>query len=298
MSKVITSRKEIDFSLDDLPSMPLPTDVLMVRPDHFSVDYVINPHMAANVGKVDKAKAMKEWEAVKDAFGSTGLTVHTIDDQPGLPDMVFCANQSLPFKNANGDREVIMSIMHSEHRKPEVPYIEEWYRSQEYTVHHPGYKVIKDFEGMGDAIWHSGRKLLWGGYGFRSSLEAYEFVSDKFAVPVIVLKLTSDKFYHLDTCFCMLNEDTALIYPDAFSKKSLEMIRHLIPNVLEADTVEAEERFACNATCPDGKHVLIQKGCLKTNQMLKDAGFTIIELETEEFIKSGGSVFCMKMLTW
>lgn len=298
MSKVITSRKEIDFSLDDLPSMPLPTDVLMVRPDHFSVDYVINPHMAANVGKVDKAKAMKEWEAVKDAFGSTGLTVHTIDDQPGLPDMVFCANQSLPFKNANGDREVIMSIMHSEHRKPEVPYIEEWYRSQEYTVHHPGYKVIKDFEGMGDAIWHPGRKLLWGGYGFRSSVEAYEFVSDKFAVPVIVLKLTSDKFYHLDTCFCMLNEDTALIYPDAFSKKSLEMIRHLIPNVLEADTVEAEERFACNATCPDGKHVLIQKGCLKTNQMLKDAGFTIIELETEEFIKSGGSVFCMKMLTW
>jgi N-dimethylarginine dimethylaminohydrolase len=298
MPKVITSPKEIDFTVQDLYRMPIPTQVLMVRPNNFSVDYVINPHMEGNIGKVDKAKAMQEWEAVRDAFASTGLMVHVIEDQPGMPDMVFCANQSLPFINPQGGREVVMSIMHSEHRKPEVPFIEEWYLENGYTVHHPGYKVIRDFEGMGDAIWHPGRRLLWGGYGFRSSIEAYEFVKNKLGVRVIALKLVNDSFYHLDTCFCTLDENTVLIYPDAFSKKSVEMIRALFPRVIEADAEESVSLFACNATCPDGKHVLIQKGCDKTKKQLQDAGYSVIELETGEFLKSGGSVFCMKMLTW
>jgi N-dimethylarginine dimethylaminohydrolase len=298
MPKVITTLKELDFDLKFVPKMPLPSKVLMVRPNHFSIDYVINPHMEGNVGKVDKEKALQQWEAIREAFVSTGLEMHVIEDQPGMPDMVFCANQSLPYKNAQGGLEVVMGIMHSDHRKPEVPFIEEWYIEQGYTVHHPGYKVIKDFEGMGDAIWHPGRRLLWGGYGFRSSLEAYDFVSVKLKVPVIALKLTTETFYHLDTCFCMLDEKSVLIYPGAFGKKSLELIREFIPNVYEADAREAEELFACNATCPDGDHVLIQKGCVNTIETLKNAGYTIIELETGEFLKSGGSVFCMKMLTW
>jgi hypothetical protein len=57
MAQVITSADQINFSIADRPSMPLPTDVLMVRPLHYSVDYVINPHMADQVGNVDTIEA-------------------------------------------------------------------------------------------------------------------------------------------------------------------------------------------------------------------------------------------------
>ncbi|MGD8749416.1 MAG: hypothetical protein PVI44_13210, partial [Balneolaceae bacterium] len=60
MAKLITKASQIDFTLDDIPTMPLPTEALMVRPLHYAVDYVINPHMADQVGNVDKIEAINE----------------------------------------------------------------------------------------------------------------------------------------------------------------------------------------------------------------------------------------------
>lgn len=298
MANVITSVNQLDFTLSDLDSYPLPTRAFMVEPTHFTVEYIINPHMAGNIGKIDKEKAWDEWRAIRDTFLSLDLAVHEIEGQEGLPDMVFCANQSLPFLDEDGDKQAIMSIMHADQRKEEVPYIEQWYRQNGYEINYLDEDKVEDFEGMGDAIWHTGKKLLWGGYGFRSSVEAYEEVAELTGAPVVALELVSDEFYHLDTCLCMLNKESALVYKKAFTDEGLKLIDALFENVIEADEEEALKLFACNATCPDGKNVLIQKGCDTTNDKLVDAGFLVHQLETGEFLKSGGSVFCMKMLLW
>ncbi|HKJ46236.1 MAG TPA: arginine deiminase-related protein [Balneolales bacterium] len=297
MSKIITRPGQLDFSLSESENMPLPSSVLMVKPTYFSVDYVINPHMEGNIGNVDKEEALREWESIRDTFNKLGITVHEIDGEPGLPDMVFCANQSLPYTN-DKTKHVVMSIMHSAQREDEVAFIEQWYRMNGYEIHHLKPKEISDFEGMGDAIWHSGKKLIWGGYGYRSSIKAYETISDIFDVPVIALKLTKPAFYHLDTCFCSLNAESALIYPKAFTDEGLALLDQMIPNLYYANDHEAKDLFACNATCPDGKNVIIQKGCTEVNKTLNNAGFTIHEVDTAEYLKSGGSVFCMKMLVW
>jgi N-dimethylarginine dimethylaminohydrolase len=298
MAQLITAADQLDFGIDDIPSMPLPTKVLMVRPLHYAVDYVINPHMANQVGKVDTIQAHNEWELVRTLFDQIGLQVRIIEDQEGLPDMVFCANQSLPYIDEEDKRHVIMSIMHADQRKKEVPYIEQWYRQNGYEVHFLDENKIEDFEGCGDAIWHTGRRLLWGGYGFRSSPKAYEAISESFGVPIVTLELVNESFYHLDTCFCVLDENTALIYPDAFTEEGLNLIHNIFDEVIEASKYEAEELFACNASCPDGRNVIIQQGCTDVNKKLRDAGFSVHEVSTYEFLKSGGSVFCMKMLLW
>src|SRR6056297_497613 len=298
MKKVYTSADQIDFTLDDISVMPAPKQVLTVNPTYFDVEYVINPHMKAHVGNVDKMQALNEWEHLVDGYEELGFKVHQLDGVEGLPDMVFCANQSLPFIDEKGNRKALMSIMHSPERKDEVPYIEKWYREQGYEIEYLNDSAVDDFEGMGDALWHFKKRLLWGGYGFRSSLKAYNQIVEKFDVPVVALELTDDKFYHLDTCMAMLNKDSVLIYPDAFKKEGLDMIYKLFDNVIEATQYEAEKLFAVNATCPDGKNVLIQQGCTDVNQKLRDAGFSVHEYSTFEFIKSGGSVFCMKMLLW
>ncbi|MDZ7658189.1 dimethylarginine dimethylaminohydrolase family protein [Fodinibius sp.] len=298
MAQVITSADQIDFTVDDRPSMPLPTEVLMVRPLHYSVDYVINPHMADQVGKVDKIEANNEWNLVRSLFDQIGMNINVIEDQEGLPDMVFCANQSLPYIDEDGNTHVFMSIMHADERKDEVPYIEQWYRQNGYKIHYLDEDKINDFEGCGDAIWHTGKRLLWGGYGYRSSLEAYETISDTFDVPILALELVDESFYHLDTCLCVLDEHTALIYPDAFTEEGLEMINKMFDKVIHASKYEAEKLFACNASCPDGRNVIIQQGCTDVNKNLRDHGFSVHEVSTYQFLKSGGSVFCMKMLLW
>lgn len=298
MSTVITSVDQIDFKRSDLKSMPAPEKVLMVEPTHFDVEYVINPYMKSQIGEVDKIQALNEWEHLRDGYEELGYTVDTLEGVEGYPDMVFCANQSLPYISPDGEKHVLMSVMHAEQRKGEVPFIEKYYRRQGYQIHHINDQNVDSFEGMGDALWHLKHGLIWGAYGFRSSLGVYNQISDIFDVPVIALELQREEFYHLDTCLSVLNEKTALVYSDAFTEEGMKLIRAIFDTVIEATAYEAEKLFAVNAVCPDGKNVLIQQGCTDVNQKLRDAGFYVHEYSTYEFLKSGGSVFCMKMLLW
>lgn len=298
MGKVITSVGQLDFNLSELEPMPAPGKVLLVKPTYFSVEYVINPHMEGHIGDVDKLAAQNEWEHLKAAYEELGLYVHVEEGQRGYPDMVFCANQSLPNISKEGKKEVIMSVMHSDQRKDEVPFIKKVYQDSSYDILHLDQSRFSDFEGMGDAIWHFKKRLIWGGFGFRSTKDVYDVISEIFKTPVIALGLIDERFYHLDTCFCVLDSTTALIYPEAFTDEGKALIYALFDTVIEASKYEAENLFACNATCPDGKNVFIQQGCVDVNQKLKDAGFKVHEFSTYEFLKSGGSVFCMKMLLW
>jgi N-dimethylarginine dimethylaminohydrolase len=188
--------------------------------------------------------------------------------------------------------------MHAPERQAEVPHFERFFESQDYAIRTLPDDVATDFEGMGDAIWHPGHYLLWGGYGFRTGRSAYDALSTMLDVPIVALKLDDPDFYHLDTCFSVLDADSVLIYPEVFTSEGRALIDHFFSTVIEAPEDEARSQFACNAHCPDGEHVLIQTGCSTTNQRLRRAGFTPIELDTSEFLKSGGSVFCMKLMIW
>lgn len=297
MSQLYTSADSIDFTVEDLEEMPQPHRVLMVKPSYFDVEYVINPHMKGQIGKVDSMRAKSEWDFLVTGFKELGFDVQILEGEEGLPDMVFCANQSLPYSDGE-TQKVIMSRMFAGQRKKEVAIIEKWFEKQDYEILHLNSDSVDTFEGMGDALWHPKKKLLWGGYGFRTSKEVYGEISELLDVPVILLELVDDRFYHLDTCMCMLSSDCVMIYPDAFSEKSLEMIYKMFDRVIESSSYEAEKLFSVNAVCPDGKNVMIQQGCTDVNKKLRDAGFSIHEYSTFQFLKSGGSVFCMKLLYW
>ncbi len=298
MPKVVTSVSELDFMLNEIEAMPVPHKVLVVNPSHFDVEYVINPHMAGHIGDINKRLALKEWEALRKGYENLGLYVHEVPGEVGFPDMVFCANQSLPNITKDGTKQVVMSVMHTPQRKGEVSHIQKVYEESSYEIVHLDETKFTDFEGMGDAIWHYKKRLIWGGYGYRSSLDVYVHISKIFQTPVIALELIDDRFYHLDTCFCVLNEETVMIHSEAFNEEGLKLINSIFSNVIDTNEHEAAELFACNATCPDGKNVLIQEGCVEANIALEEAGFIVHEFRTNEYLKSGGSVFCMKMMLW
>ena len=284
--------------LEALPEIPRPNRVLLTTPEHFRVAYVINPHMEGNVGTVDPDEAWAQWERLREAYDRLGVDVEVLEGEGGLPDMVFCANQSLPYQTPGGERGVVISRMHAPQRKPEVEHYAGFFEGEGYDVRHLDGDLPGDFEGMGDAIWHPGRYLLWGGHGYRTDKEVYERLSAALGFPVVALRLTDPAFYHLDTCFCPLDERTVLIYPGAFDEDGLALIHHYFERVIEAPENEARDLFACNAHSPDGQHVIIQRGCTETVEKLREAGYEPVEVDTDEFLKSGGSVFCMKLMFW
>jgi N-dimethylarginine dimethylaminohydrolase len=286
------------FDVATLPAIPRPGRVLLTTPAHFRVEYVINPHMEGNIGTVDPERARAQWEAVRAAYERVGFEAHVVEGAEGLPDMVFCANQTLPYRTPGGETGVVLSRMHAPQRKAEVPFFARFFRDQGYEVRALDDDLPGDFEGMGDALWHPGRYLLWGGYGYRTDRGVYERFTEKLGFPVLPLSLTDPDFYHLDTCLCPLDEATALYFPGAFDEEGLALLRAHFERLLEAPEDEARRLFACNAHSPDGRQVLIQRGCKDTNAALTKAGYEVVELDTDEFLKSGGSVFCMKVMFW
>lgn len=293
---LVSSREKIRFDLADLDVQPAPRNVLMVDPQHFKVTYVINPYMEGQVGRVDQARAAAQWESVADAYEHLGLEILKMTGPPDLPDMVFCANQTLPGLNRDGRRQVLLSRMASVERQPEVDYFQTFFTSRGYSVSR--LDRPDRLEGCGDAIWHHDLRLLWCGHGFRSDPEGFEEACTLFDVTGILLELRDESFYHLDTCLAIVDRETALWVPPAFSSESAGLIERLIPRLIEVPRDEAISLLACNAHSPDGKNVLIQSGCTQTADRLREAGFTVRELDTSEFLKAGGSVFCMKQMVW
>lgn len=288
-------------SLDQLPEnllkscavMPLPMTMLMCPPDYFDVVDVKNPHMEGNIGKVDKNKTRMQWESVRDAFTGAGAAVELIKPVPDCEDMVFCANQTFAGISKAGEKLCLLSQMKHASRQREVSAFGQWFKEKGYRVE--SLPKPMGFEGSGDAIWHPGRGLVWGGSGFRSQPESYPYVSELFGVPVIRLPLRSERFYHLDTCFCAIDEQTVLVHARSLTEEGMAMIRAVFANVVDCDDEEANEKMACNATAIGGKHVIIQRGSVRTVGALKELGYKVTEVETSEYMKSGGSVFCMKM---
>jgi len=282
-------------------SLPAKQRVLMVDPEFFDIQYSINPFMRdeqGNLKRIDKAKARQQWNALADVYRDLGLDVVVLKGHPNLPDMVFAANQSFPYWSLDKNvPAVVMARMESAFRKPEVPFFAEWFEGEHYHI-----QEISDpeltFEGNGDVLVQGNRPVIWAANGPRTSSAVADALIGVTGYEVVTLTLRHHFFYHLDTCFSILNDTTVAYFPGAFDAADLKKIEQGFSKRIEIGLDECKDAFAGNCHSPDGKHVILQKGAPQFVAALKANGFEPIEVETSEYIKAGGSVFCMKMMVY
>ena len=255
--------------------------VLMCEPTFFdTLDYSINPWMKP--GTIDGKKAMSEWHALVKAYESQGINVEVIEQQKGVPDMVFATDQGIV-----QDKTVLLSRFWTKERRGEGKYYEEWFRNHGYTIKRLPNDVY--LEGNGDSyLWND---KLFIGVGYRADNETCKTVSKLLAKEVIPLQIIDPKFYHLDVGFFPLNQETVFYYPPAFSEESRGVLQKLVSNLIEFTEDEANG-FCANSVVTD-HHVVHQKGNETFKTKLQDLGYTSIEVETGEFMKSGGGAHCL-----
>ncbi len=280
----------------DLPAVAKPMRVLMGDPHAFDVVEMINVHMADEHGQlnpINKTQALQQWRAVADAYESIGVQVSTLDAGDPHPDAVFTANPSMALPLPNNRLEVWLGKMAHPSRRGETAFHKSFFENTGITTR-PMPDSVSKFEGCGDAIHHPGRFLLHAGTGPRTSADAWHALAAAHdELDVLLYPLQDERFYHLDTALAPLNESCAMFVRSAFDADGLALLHAAFSDLIEVPESEALN-FAANAHCPDGKHVLIQAGCSQIEAELRARDFTPIALETSEYLKSGGSVFCMK----
>ena len=293
---------EFNQSIERIPLQQPLRKVLMCKPDHFDIVDVKNVHMRGAGDTLNKKLAKKQWSNLLNIYQKLSSRniideVAVIESHSGLEDMVFAANQSFAWCDGEGNNLAVMGNMVHVSRQREIPFYEQFYRENGCHIIHLNRQF--KFEGCGDAIVHPGKKLIYGGHGFRSEEGVYDEIAERLQTHIIKLRLTDPRFYHLDTCFLPLSVETVLLYPKAFDPLSLTVIKKLFKNVISIPEEEAASFFALNAHClffKNHKVVIIQTGTTVTQQQIKKTGFEVIETDTSEFMISGGSVFCLKMM--
>ena len=68
---------------------------LMCAPDHYDVDYVINPWMEGNIHKSSRDRAVEQWQKLFHVLKEQAV-VDLVQPQPGVPDMVARINEERP----------------------------------------------------------------------------------------------------------------------------------------------------------------------------------------------------------
>jgi N-dimethylarginine dimethylaminohydrolase len=251
----------------------------MCRPEHFAVDYAINPWMDVTRG-ADRELAIRQWETLRRTYLDLGHEVQLIDPEPGLPDMVFAANGGLVIEGqALGAR-----FTHAE-RRAEGPAYLRWFESADLkAVTEP----VHVNEGEGDFLVVGG--LVLAGTGFRTDPGAHGEVQELFGLPVVSLQLVDPRFYHLDTALAVLGERDVAYYPEAFSPGSRAVLQRLFPHAVLASEADATV-LGLNAVS-DGRNVVLPSAATDLAAQLRDRGYTPVGVDLSELLKAGGSVKC------
>jgi len=270
---------------------------LMTDPAAFEVSYRINPWMRPEAWKAHAGERLAEARAASSALRRAlvelGGQVETVGAVRGLPDLVFPANAAVVLDG----RALLARFRHPERQGEEAVFREVFCRLKRRGV----LRAVIDLpegifqEGAGDAIWDAERGLFWAGFGPRSSESSLVAIERTFGHEVVGLELASDRYYHLDTCFCPLAGGEVLYYPPALTSDALAAIHARVPEAARIEAADEEAgAFCVNAVNLD-RQIVMARAPTSLAAKLTGRGYGLREVDLAPFILSGGAAYCMTL---
>jgi len=265
------------------PTDPVRPQILMCPPDHYGIEYEINPWMKTE-RQVDHGTAIDQWQALEELLRNTGARISFLPAVEGLPDLVFTANAAVIHH-----RQAVLARFKHEQRQGEEPLFRRWLQDHGWTVHEPPEDL--SFEGAGDALFCG--DTLYAGYRMRSDASGHQQIGKLLGIRVLPLELVNPYYYHLDTCFCPLATGEAIWFPDAFDDYGQRVLAENVPSLIAVHETEARS-FACNAVVV-GRSVITNTGCPQLHQELQKRDYQPTSTPLGEFVKAGGSAKCLTL---
>ncbi|MCW2807118.1 MAG: amidinotransferase [Marmoricola sp.] len=265
-------------------------DYLLVEPDHFRVDYAINPFMHLD-DQPDPVRTRDQWLALVAAIEAAGGTVKVMPQLPDAPDMVYAMNLGLALEAAEEGEasQVVLSHMLHPQRRMETPAASEWFAAQGFDRRTIGRDGVGAHFEAGDAFAWRGELVV--GYGPRTEELGLKHLSGELGVSVRGIRITNPAMYHMDIGFCPLDDTRAMVCPDAYDEASAVALLALVPEALVL--TEEEALTFCANSIVIGRTVVMPACPDRVRTQLEEWGFEVVVVEVGEFLKGGGAIRCL-----
>jgi len=261
---------------------------LMVRPDHFRIDYVINPYMSTQ-DQPDPALTLKQWDSLRQAIVDAGGEVEVLAQRQDSPDMVYAMNLGLAVRPHGRPEHVVMSHMRYAERRMETETAAPWFADLGFTTSYVGREGVGAHFEAGDAFAWRGELIV--GYGPRTEELALKHLATELGIGVRGFRITHPGMYHMDLGFCPLDETRAMVCPAAYDEASAAALLGLVPEALVLS--EDEAMTFCANSIVLGRTVVMPACPDRVRTQLEEWGFEVVVVDVGEFLKGGGAIRCL-----
>ncbi|ADU29061.1 dimethylarginine dimethylaminohydrolase family protein [Evansella cellulosilytica] len=257
--------------------------VLLCQPKHMKIRDVINETQKVfkNDG-IDNELALKQHNNFIEALTSEGVHVELLPPSHLYPEQVFTRDIGFTL----GDT-VHVSHMARNVRKGEESILQHWLQKQNMK-----YKTLSENKIEGGDVLIDGNSIFVG-VSHRTNESAIQHLQSLLPAYDVIPIPFNEKYLHLDCVFNIISEREALIYPAAFDKNELELLRSKY-DVIEVGELE-QFTLGTNVLSLGNKRIISLPINSSINLELNKRGYRIIEVDFSEIIKSGGSFRCCSM---
>ncbi|WP_246589103.1 dimethylarginine dimethylaminohydrolase family protein [Desertibacillus haloalkaliphilus] len=257
--------------------------VVLCKPEFMHIDEAINEIQAHYIEEnIDKKVALKQHKDLVEKLEELGVEVSLLPTNGEFPEQVFTRDIGFTLGET-----LFIAKLQKEIRQGEEEILMRWLKKQELPYHNFEAGTIEG----GDVLIDG--DTIFIGDSLRTGVKAITELQKKLPNYNVELIPFDGQYLHLDCVFNIVSKDEALIYPPAFDEQTVKAFAKRYKLI----EVSKEEQFTLGTnvlvlgegriiSLPRNKHV---------NQKLRDHGFTVIEVDISEIIKSGGAFRCITM---
>lgn len=257
--------------------------VAVCKPSYMRISTVINEtqrHFIKN--NIDVSLALQQHTNFINTLKANDVEVIELEAEKRFPEQVFTRDIGFTIDNT-----VYIAEMGCQIRQGEELVLKKWVEENNIVFHELNDAEIEG----GDVIVD--RTTVYVGVSDRTSLTSVEKLASQIKGYDVIPIPFQSKYLHLDCVFNIISETEAIIFSPAFMKNEIK----LLSKKYDLIEVDDEEQFTMgiNILSIGQKKILSLPLNKKVNQELRKRGYTVIETDFSEIIKSGGSFRCCSM---
>ncbi|KAA6453617.1 dimethylarginine dimethylaminohydrolase family protein [Bacillus swezeyi] len=258
--------------------------VVLCRPEYMEIAEVINETQKYfHKENIDKTLAVRQHETLIHELEKQHVEVVLLPPLSQFPEQVFTRDIGFIVGET-----VFSSRLSADIRQGEENVLQEWLSKESITctTFNQGYKI----EG-GDILID--QNTVYAGISHRTTFSAVQELKRLLPSYEVIPVPFEETFLHLDCVFNILSPTEALVYPKALGEKEYQMLSKRYDMIEITD----DEQFTLgtNVLSIGHKTVISLPDNQDVNKQLRRRGYTVIEIDLSEIIKSGGSFRCCTM---